>query len=167
MSTSRRGFLRGRFAAERAPLRPPWALAEAAFAACCTRCGACQRACPAAIVVAGAGGYPEVDFTRGECSFCGECAAACQPRALLRADGRPAWQLALTLGDGCIARQGVECRVCGESCGEGAIRFVPRIGGAALPLVAPERCTGCGACVAPCPAAAIDLKQAHALESTS
>lgn len=56
-----------------------------------------------------------------------------------------------------MARGNVVCRTCGDACEAAAIRFRPRLGGAALPEVDGEKCTGCGACVAPCPAAAITL----------
>lgn len=43
--------------------------------------GDCVRARPTRIVVV-VRGYPEVDFKRGECTFCGACAAACKDGAL-------------------------------------------------------------------------------------
>lgn len=164
MSASRRGFLFGRFRADRGALRPPWAIEVGAFEDRCTRCGECIRACPSAIVIAGDGGFPKVDFARGECSFCGDCVSACQPKALRRDKGARAWSLEIAIGDACVARDGVECRVCGEACNEAAVRFRPRVGGAPLPVTDPQRCTGCGACVAPCPADAIEIKHANALE---
>lgn len=156
---SRRNFLRGNFSSTNSGVtRPPWALAEEAFLAVCSRCGDCARACPTRIVVQGAGGYPAIDFAKGECTFCGECASHCQPAALRRNEGAAPWSLRAEIGDGCLARQAVECRVCGEMCEPAAIRFQPRLGGAALPLLDGERCTGCGACVAPCPASAILIR---------
>ena len=65
VDASRRGFLRGR-PRPRAEIRPPWALTEPAFSARCTRCGDCLTACPQKILVAGDGGFPTVDFARGE-----------------------------------------------------------------------------------------------------
>jgi ferredoxin-type protein NapF len=153
--SSRRNFLRGRVATHRAQPRPPWALAEAAFTERCTRCGDCARACPTRIVRQGDGGYPTVDFSAGECTFCGECAARCQPGALLRKEGAPAWTLRATIGDGCLAKRFVECRVCGEMCDAGAIRFRPQLGGIAQPELDTTACNGCGACVASCPTGAI------------
>lgn len=153
--SSRRNFLRGRVATHRAQPRPPWALAEAEFAGRCTRCGDCARACPTRIIRQGDGGYPTVDFAAGECTFCGECVARCQPGALQREEGAPAWTLRAAIGDGCLARRFVECRVCGEMCDAGAIRFRPQAGGIAQPELDATICNGCGACVAPCPTGAI------------
>lgn len=156
--SSRRNFLRGRVATHGAPPRPPWARAEAEFAARCTRCGDCARACPTGIVRQGDGGYPTVDFSAGECTFCGDCAARCQPAALLRAGGAAPWMLRAAIDDKCLARRFVECRVCGEMCDASAIRFRPQPGGIAQPELDAVACTGCGACVAPCPAAAIAVR---------
>ncbi len=63
------------------------------------------------------------------------------------------------IGLGCIAyAQNVVCRSCGDVCDEAAIRFSPRLGGAALPVVLGERCSGCGACLPVCPTGAITLR---------
>lgn len=154
---SRRNFLRGKVAAHKAQQRPPWATAEAEFTALCSRCGDCARACPTRIIRQGDGGYPTIDFSAGECTFCGDCVTACQTRALQQNTGMAAWQIRATIGEGCIARKSVECRICGEQCGESAIRFVPQAGGIAQPQLDTSRCTGCGACVGPCPVAAITV----------
>ena len=153
---ARRGFLRGQ-PRPKAEVRPPWALAEAAFVAACTRCAACLPACPQGIVVAGDGGYPTIDFGRGECTFCGDCVTACEPRALRRADPTPPWNYMARINDGCLPKRGVECRICGDFCEARAIRFHPAAGGAWLPDIEPAACTACGACVAPCPTRAISV----------
>lgn len=152
---NRRNFLRGRPSSGAARKNPPWALGGDAFVETCTRCGDCARACPTRIIVQGDGGYPTIDFGKGECTFCGECVIHCQPKALLReADAAP-WDIRADINDDCLAKHQVECRVCGEMCDAGAIRFPPRLGGVAVPVFDGERCTGCGACVAPCPVSAI------------
>ena len=154
---SRRAFFRGR-PRPKSELRPPWALVEGDFIDACTRCNDCVATCPTHILIAGDGGYPTVDFREGECTFCGDCVAACQPKALKRTGDQPAWPYKAIVGDDCLPRQGVECRVCGDFCDARAIRFPPRLGGSPLPEIASERCTGCGACVAPCPTLAMTVK---------
>ena len=153
---SRRNFLRGKVAEHTAQQRPPWALPEAHFTAVCTRCGDCARACPTRIIRQGDGGYPTVDFSQRECTFCGDCAAACRPLALA-GDGLPAWPYKALINASCLTQRGVECRVCGDFCDVRAILFAPRIGSAPLPSIDTDACTGCGACVAPCPTAAIRI----------
>lgn len=156
---TRRQFLRGDLSGGKAPLRPPWALAEAAFLAACTRCNACVQACPQGILSL-VRGYPEIDFSRGECTFCGKCREACTPAALRAETGQPPWRLRATVAAQCLAHRDVVCRSCGDACGEAAIRFSPRLGGAALPQILEERCTGCGACVPACPAGAVTMATA-------
>jgi ferredoxin-type protein NapF len=56
---------------------------------------------------------------------------------------------------GCLARSGVVCHSCGDACPDRAIRFRPTIGAPAHPELDPDLCTGCGCCVAACPAGAI------------
>jgi len=66
----------------------------------------------------------------------------------------------------CLAVQNVVCRSCGEACQQQAIRFSPRLGGAALPSLLAERCTGCGDCLPICPNAALSLISAGPLNQT-
>lgn len=156
---SRRQFLRGDLSGRKAPLRPPWALAEDAFLVACTRCDECVKACPENILVA-LRGYPVVQFAQGACTFCGKCQAACTPRALQPVPGLPPWHLKAQVANACMAYRDVVCRSCGDACAEAAVRFSPRLGGAALPEVIADRCTGCGACVSVCPAGAITMTAA-------
>jgi ferredoxin-type protein NapF len=132
-------------------------LPEAEFIDRCTRCNDCLKACPTRILVIGDGGYPTVDFSAGECTFCSDCVTSCQPKALLRQPEQAAWPYKAAIGEDCLPRQGVECRTCGDFCDVHAIRFTPRLGGSPLPEIDGEICTGCGACVAPCPVAAITV----------
>lgn len=157
VNASRRGFFRGRVRPQ-AALRPPWALLEDAFVDRCTRCNDCLKACPESIIVSGDGGFPTIDFSRGECTFCTQCVTVCHPLALKQTDGLPPWQIKALIGPSCLPERGVECRVCDDYCGANAIRFSPRLGSCPLPEIEAERCTGCGACIAPCPTSAITIK---------
>ena len=154
---NRRQFLRGNFRTAPAPQRPPWALAEEQFISACSRCGDCVPVCPTRIIVV-VRGFPEVDFKRGECTFCGACATACIDRALVNSDTRnQPWAIKARVAESCLAQHGVECRICGDHCGVAAIRFSPRLGGPPVAEIDVAACTGCGACVAPCPVNAISI----------
>lgn len=161
---ARRAFLKGAFHAPpegtaRGPLRPPWTDDHRVLDAC-TRCGDCLRVCPENILIAGDGGFPEVDFNAGsgECSFCGDCARAC-PAAVFDTARVPAWSVRAVISERrCLAAAGIHCEACRDACAETAVRFRPRLGGPPRPELDTDRCTGCGACAAPCPSDAIDLR---------
>ncbi len=142
-----------------AVLRPPGARPEPEFLAACTRCDACARVCPAfAIKVAGRGdgapaGTPFMhDLGAAACLLCADtpCIAACEPGAL-----QPTPPRAIRLGraevasDRCLAHQGQDCRACVDACPVGEQGIVLSEG---RPLVVPLGCTGCGQCLAACPA---------------
>lgn len=156
VDASRRGFFRGK-PRPKAEIRPPWALPEIEFTDRCTRCNDCLSACPEQIIVTGDGGFPTVDFSRGECTFCGDCVTSCKPDALITRAEQAPWAYKALIGPSCLPLKGVECRVCGDYCDARAIRFIPRLGGSPLAEIDPEKCTACGACVAPCPVNALTI----------
>jgi len=154
---SRRQVLRLDLNNRSAPLRPPWAIDEASFLDACTRCGDCIDQCPEHILLPEtAGGYPRVDFSRGECTFCKRCVDSCPSNALNR-NVAQIWIVKARIGEECLAMKHVVCRSCGEQCEVEAILFTPALGGVSRPSVDLEACTGCGACVAPCPTQAIEV----------
>lgn len=162
----RRLFLRGRFegAAQTVPVavqRPPWAGHETAFTQRCTRCHACISACPQQVLRVGDGGFPQVDFSREGCDFCGACAAVCEPRAIDRQVNTVAWPTwKVHIDARCLALNKVECRICADACDARALRFVPAIGGITSLQVLSDHCTGCGECAPVCPVGAITLATA-------
>ncbi|WP_163272572.1 ferredoxin-type protein NapF [Chelativorans alearense] len=147
---SRRAFLRGGRGEKWAAIRPP-GLAPKRVGDC-TACGACAEACPTGIISL-CEGTPAIDFSAGECTFCGACAEAC-PEALF-GDALAAFDHVIRIAGTCLARSGISCMACRDLCPEDAIRLRPRIGGPFLPEIDEETCTGCGACIAGCPAQAI------------
>ncbi len=139
-------------------LRPPWFRAEALRAGACDACGACVRACPRDLLLLGRDGAPEIDFARGGCDFCQACLQACERGVFAApASGRP-WRYKATVGAECLAFQGLVCQLCEQYCENGAISFDLFAGGFALARVGTADCSGCGACIAACPADAITIR---------
>ena len=154
MDASRRNLLFGRKPQAASAVRPPWATPQ--FIERCTRCGDCVSACPTNIIKVGDAGFPTIDFSRGECTFCGDCSSACTPKALSQNSDQP-WSLQAEITASCLANHAVECRICGDTCDAGAIRFVLAVGKVAQPQITSTQCTGCGACFAPCPSNSIRI----------
>ena len=74
-------------------------------------------------------------------------------RALLTGHAESEARIAIT--HHCLAKRNIHCQSCSDCCPEQAIRFTPRLGGPPLPIVVVSRCTGCGDCIAICPADAL------------
>jgi len=124
----------------------------------------CVDVCPENIIIKGRGRIPEISFANGECTFCGACVTAC-PVGLLGSlpvedePYQPLWNLHLSVSDACISAKGVVCHICPEKCEAQAIRFGrPGVQGIrGKPVIDQDICTGCGACLAPCPVGALTL----------
>lgn len=160
MSTaiSRMQFLRGDYSGRNNPIRPPWALPEDSFTKLCERCGDCIDKCPTHIIHEGRGSFPVIDFMSGECLFCGDCVETCKPGALKQLNGHKPWSVTASINSTkCLAYKNIECRSCYDPCESRAIRIKPRIGGVSIPLLNNVNCTGCGACIAVCPAQAVNM----------
>ncbi|MBY6186115.1 ferredoxin-type protein NapF [Marinobacter hydrocarbonoclasticus] len=136
------------------PIRMPHLVAESRFIEQCSRCDACLKACETGVITKGDGGFPELNFERAECTFCGDCARACPEPLFLNPADAP-WPYRAAFGSTCLPLSGVECRSCADACDEMAIRFRPTTG-AAIPTLT-EECTGCGACLPRCPNQALSL----------
>ena len=150
-------LLFSRFRGGRPQNRPPWSIPEPSFSDACGLCGLCMRACPQKLLVAGVAGYPIAGFEFGPCTFCGACVEACKSGCFTADRGARPWRIAASAGPACIEAKGVTCRLCQDVCQPKAIRFRPKLGGGSAILIDPAACTGCGACVAPCPAGAITV----------
>lgn len=137
-------------------IRPPWSVPEADFITGCTRCHACTIACETGVLIAGSGGFPEIDFQRAECSFCQACVRACDAAVFTPIEQIP-WQIKVSISDRCLPYHHIECRSCQDGCETRAIRFRPQLNGIAQPVLDLPACTGCGACVPVCPVQAVTL----------
>ncbi|WP_109574837.1 ferredoxin-type protein NapF [Aminobacter sp. AP02] len=152
-SISRRTFLTGGNEQPVQRIVPPGVMEDGLGS--CTGCGACVEACPTAIIAMVAG-KPSLDFMAGECLLCGDCATAC-PELVFDRASTPVFSHVVAISDDCLARNGISCMTCRDACPQAAISFRPRIGGPFLPELREAACTGCGACIAPCPARAIAI----------
>lgn len=158
-SISRRHLLSGRALAPAFQPRPPGVSAESLSA--CTGCGLCVGACPEKILDI-ADKRVILLVQAGECSFCGDCATAC-PEPVFGAERVMQHRVEIT--PDCLAHAGITCMSCRDICPEAAISMQPRIGGPFLPVLNEALCSGCGACVAPCPGAAIIAVERMALDA--
>lgn len=136
----------------------PWIDDSQQFTENCTQCNQCVSQCPENIIVQGDGGFPVIDFSLGECTFCGKCAESCEETIFVKTTELP-WQKKAVINDTCLANQNVACRSCAESCPEEALTF--KIGINAVPDINLDKCNGCGACFAPCPTHAIEIKESE------
>lgn len=165
---NRRAFLRGkRPQVESNAVRPPWTMEASKFVEICERCDKCIERCPQAILIRGDGGFPEVDFKRGQCTFCVECGDVCQTKAYdyfktpephdICAELKSPWNLTVTIKKNCLSVNAIVCRTCGDNCDEQAIAFRLQLGGVSIPQIDSDKCTGCGQCAYVCPENAISI----------
>ena len=163
---SRRQLLRGQFLqslhSESAKIqginaiRPPWSINEVDFTDKCTRCGDCILVCETQIIVKGDGGFPEIQFDKGECTFCQKCVLVCEQPIFRSLEEEP-WTHKVEITTQCLTENRVECRSCQDSCPMNAIRFRLQLGGVAKPMLDLASCNGCGACLSVCPTKAIKI----------
>lgn len=136
--------------------RPPWSKTDQEFTDNCTRCDKCITACETQIIKRGEGGFPEIDFNLGECIFCQLCVDVCPEPVFDLAQSLP-WSIRASIKDSCLTYQGVWCQSCKDACDPRAISFIMAVGQVPKPLIDTDACTGCGACVSPCPSNAIQI----------
>ncbi len=156
---ARRNFFRGKKTSTPPVIRLPWVTDEQHFIDGCTQCGDCITSCEEKIIVKGAGGFPEIDFSKGECSFCQKCVDVC-PQPLFvnnKKDNKNAWELDIKIKDNCLAMNQVVCQSCQDCCESEAITFTYLQSKTPQPQISLDKCNGCGACVAICPPSAIEL----------
>ncbi len=135
----------------------PWLKNVEAFFDLCERCNKCVTACEQKIIKLGDGGFPHLDFSLGECTFCRKCADVC-PLPLFNPPSELPWLQRIHVSEQCLNKKNIECRSCSDACEMRVIRFQPQLGKVAQMTLDLTQCNGCGACVAPCPAKAITIR---------
>lgn len=121
----------------------------------CSQCitSACKTKCPEEIVMIGENRLPYLDFSRRGCTFCGECALACEHDLFLT---EPVEKIDALVRIGilsCLAWNKTICRSCADVCNDRAIEFT----GMFNPEINPDKCTACGFCIGVCPAYTITV----------
>ncbi|BBB22536.1 ferredoxin-type protein NapF [Abyssogena phaseoliformis symbiont OG214] len=154
---TRAQLLRGGWgSSKKSIIRPPWSKNEVLFIDLCSRCGACIETCPENIIILGSGKFPVVDFQKGECNFCHQCAEVCQYHAF-DVKQQP-WHIKIDIKDNCLSKIGVVCQSCSDVCQQNVINFSLQMGGVPSIDLNTDVCTGCGACVEVCPKNSISMK---------
>ena len=154
---SRRNFFKAKSIQVKPAIRLPYVLDEITFIEKCTQCSDCITACPENIIEKGEGGFPEINFTKGECTFCNKCVDVCKAPLFKTIDTESAFELDIAIKDSCLAANQVHCQVCQDSCEAEAISFIYLHSSVPQPQISLESCNGCGACVAICPQLSIEL----------
>jgi ferredoxin-type protein NapF len=96
-------------------------------------------------------GIPWLDFSAAGCTFCGECVRACPYLVAGDDAAAPTLGTARLERGRCLNWQGVICRSCLGACPVQALQQDRH----RRVIVTADRCTGCGMCIAICPADAL------------
>ena len=140
-------------------VRPPYGESESLFQSKCPSCESksCVASCDEKIIFIADDGTPTLSFKQNGCTFCDDCAHACEAGVLsLENEGTTEWLNAvfkISL-EACVAHHGVICYSCKEPCIDDAILF----NGMFNPVIDDEKCTACGFCMARCPTQAISYE---------
>lgn len=139
-------------------LRPPYGLDESFFQSECILCAskACVASCDEKIIFIKDDATPSLSFVHSGCTFCEDCASACEANVLSLTNAHTSKKLNANFAistDACVAHHGVICFSCKEPCIDDAILF----NGLFNPVIDRNKCTACGFCLSRCPTTAIDF----------
>jgi len=147
------GALSALFKEEKSLLvRPPYAALNETFDACKTCEAMCIVACEEKIIRLDNHKTPFLDFKTTGCSDCHKCLEVCTPNVLSDSQRFISGHAKISMTS-CMSHHETICFTCKEPCLENAIIFK----GMFNPIILPEKCTGCGYCIAVCPSAAIEM----------
>jgi len=136
-------------------LRPPYYNDEDAFDRECQNCdGLCATSCQEQIIIIGEDKTPRLNLTQSGCTYCDDCATACEP-GVLKLEDKKLINAGIRINESsCMSWQGIMCFSCKDPCLEDAIEFKAMF----MPTIDQEKCTSCGFCISRCPSYAIDIK---------
>jgi len=137
-------------------IRPPY-YGELDSFALCIECEdkSCVSVCEEKIILIMHDGTPMLDLTTSTgCTFCDECALACEADVLQVDKIRQIDALIEIDILKCLSWHQTMCFSCKEPCMDNAIDFL----GMFRPTIDTNKCTSCGFCVYKCPTNAITIK---------
>ena len=135
-------------------LRPPYFEDESLFHKECNRCDAkCAAVCEEDIIMIADDKTPYIDFSSNGCTYCDECALACEFNVLNTEFKKPINAIVTIDKGNCLSWSHTMCFSCKDPCLDNAIdfkaMFMPEIN---------DKCTACGFCISRCPTNAIHVK---------
>ncbi|NOQ31944.1 MAG: ferredoxin-type protein NapF [Helicobacteraceae bacterium] len=135
-------------------LRPPYFGDESAFDTECQNCdGKCATLCQEQIIIIGEDKTPKLNFANSGCTFCDECAIACEPNVLILENKQDISAKISINKNKCFSWNSTMCFSCKDPCLDNAINFQAMF----KPSISLEDCTACGFCISRCPADAIEV----------
>jgi ferredoxin-type protein NapF len=135
-------------------IRPPYYNHLSNFDKECILCDAlCATACPEQIIIISKDKTPRLTFSKSGCTYCDDCAVACEPN-VLQIQNKRLIDAGIRINEStCMSWSGVMCFSCKDPCLENAIEFQAMF----MPKIDQEKCTSCGFCISRCPSVAIDI----------
>ena len=135
-------------------VRPPYNNDESLFHNECSKCDAkCATVCEVEIIKIAEDKTPYLDFSKNGCTYCDDCAEACEFGVLTLENQRHIDAKIVINKDECVSWEGVMCFSCKDPCIDNAIdfkaMFMPEIN---------DNCTSCGFCISRCPVEAIKVE---------
>ncbi|MDQ7044233.1 MAG: 4Fe-4S binding protein [Sulfurimonas sp.] len=139
----------------RSLLRPPYNDESSLFELECHKCDAkCRDVCEENIILIAKDKTPYISFEGSGCTFCDECALACE-FGVLTLDNKSNIKADIIIEETlCMSWSSVMCFSCKDPCLENAIAFE----GLFKTVIDMSKCTACGFCISRCPSVAIKVE---------
>lgn len=136
-------------------IRPPYYLDESDFLKNCINCdGKCSNFCEEHIIKIDEDKTPYLDFSNSGCTYCDECANACDEYNVLNIENKKQINAKISIDIvKCLSWNQTMCFSCKDPCLDDAIDFL----GMFRPEINQEKCTSCGFCIKSCPTNAIEI----------
>ena len=136
-------------------IRPPYYNDRDDFYKECIKCdGKCATFCEEQIIIIGEDKTPFLDFKKGGCTYCDECANVCD-NDVLKVEYKSKIDCKIEIDMlKCMSWNQTMCFSCKDPCLENAINFLAMF----RPEIDSNLCTSCGFCLKYCPTEAIIIK---------